>query len=165
MSFTLKSSKSDLILTQVYVHPSPSAKDNIPGFIALIQQKSSAGSIDDRPSSTNSSNPVQSDRLLLAWVPESSLGDSYDTYVQVDLSDSSSPPKQTYLVPAPPITTHAASSGVGAYSFSTPVSNVYSLLIRPPSIGWWYGSVVINTKAGDSFPALFFQLDTKFHHV
>src|ERR1700761_1874416 len=138
MSFTLKSSKSDLILTQVYVHPSPSAKDNIPGFIALIQQKSSAGSIDDRPSSTNSSNPVQSDRLLLAWVPESSLGDSYDTYVQVDLSDSSSPP----------ITTHAASSGVGAYSFSTPVSNVYSLLIRPPSIGWWYGSVVINTKAG-----------------
>jgi hypothetical protein len=159
MSFTLKSSKSDLILTQVYVHPSPSAKDNIPGFIALIQQKSSAGSIDDRPSSANSSNPVQSDRLLLAWVPESSLGDSYDTYVQVDLSDSSSPPKQTYLVPAPPITTHAASSGVGAYSFSTPVSNVYSLLIRPPSIGWWYGSVVINTKAGDSFPALFFHDD------
>lgn len=29
--------------------------------------------------------------------------------------------------------------------------------MRPPVIGWWYGSVVINTRAGDSFPALFFH--------
>ena len=38
-----------------------------------------------------------------------------------------------------------------------PVSEIYSLLVRPPSIGWWFGSVVINTRAGDSFPALFFH--------
>lgn len=31
------------------------------------------------------------------------------------------------------------------------------MLVRPPSIGWWFGSVVINTRAGDSFPALFFH--------
>ena len=30
-------------------------------------------------------------------------------------------------------------------------------MVRPPSIGWWFGSVVINTRAGDSFPALFFH--------
>jgi len=33
------------------------------------------------------------------------------------------------------------------------------MLIRPPSLGWWFGSVVINTRAGDSFPALFFHDD------
>jgi hypothetical protein len=38
-----------------------------------------------------------------------------------------------------------------------PVSEVYSLLVRPPNLGWWFGSVIINTKAGDSFPALFFH--------
>jgi hypothetical protein len=143
--------------SKVFVHPTKSAKDNIPGFIALIQQKSTPGALEseqsDRPAS------AAANKLLLAWVPESTLGSSYDTYVKVDLSDSASPPKQTYLVPAPPITTHAASSGLGAYAFSTPVSNIYSLLVRPPSIGWWYGSVVINTRAGDSFPALFFHDD------
>ena len=33
------------------------------------------------------------------------------------------------------------------------------MLIRPPSLGWWFGSVVINTRAGNSFPALFFHDD------
>lgn len=37
------------------------------------------------------------------------------------------------------------------------MSAVYSLLVRPPSLGWWYGSVIINSRAGDSFPALFFH--------
>lgn len=39
------------------------------------------------------------------------------------------------------------------------MSEIFSLLIRPPSLGWWYGSVVINTRPGDSFPALFFHDD------
>jgi hypothetical protein len=91
-------------------------------------------------------------------VPESSLGDAYDTYVKVDLSETSSPPKQSFLVPAPPLTTsHPSSLSHGAYAFSVPVSEVYSLLVRPPNLGWWFGSVVINTRAGDSFPALFFH--------
>lgn len=38
-----------------------------------------------------------------------------------------------------------------------PLSEIYSLLVRPPSLGWWFGSLVINTRAGDSFPALFFH--------
>jgi hypothetical protein len=89
-------------------------------------------------------------------MPESSLGDAYDTYVKVDLSDSSSPPRQSYLVPPPPSTsTHGAATGT--YAFAVPVSEIYSLLVRPPSIGWWYGSVIVNTRAGDSFPALFFH--------
>ena len=53
------------------------------------------------------------------------------------------------------MTTHA--NDVGTYAFAIPLSEIYSVLVRPPSIGWWFGSVVINTRAGDSFPALFFH--------
>ncbi|KAI0470877.1 GTPase-activating protein GYP7 [Xylariaceae sp. FL0804] len=141
--------------SKVYIHPTPSAKDNIPGFIALLQQKGPRG---DRPSSSSSdasSSPASSD-LLLAWLPESSLGDATSIYVKVDLTEGDSPPKQSYLVPPPPtVTTHQGS--IGHYAFAIPVSAIYSLLVRPPSLGWWFGSLVINTRAGDSFPALFFH--------
>jgi len=76
--------------------------------------------------------------------------------VKVDLSEGDSPPKQTYLVPPPPTTT-THSGSIGHYAFAIPVSEIYSLLVRPPSLGWWFGSVIINSRAGDSFPALFFH--------
>lgn len=143
--------------SKVYIHPTPSAKDNIPGFIALLQQKpASTGRPTSSPGETDS--PAASD-LLLAWLPESSLGEAASIYVKVDLavdgaSGTRSPPRQTYLVPPPPtVTTHRG----GAYGFAIPVSAIYSLLVRPPSVGWWFGSVVINSRAGDSFPALFFH--------
>ena len=143
--------------SKVYVHPSPSSKDNIPGFVALIQQKDPA-STSPRPTSPSSKKAQSSSSYLLAWLPESSLGDAYDAYVKVETSDAPSPPRQTFLVPQPPTsTTHKGS--VGAYAFAVPVSEIYSLLIRPPSLGWWFGSVVINTRAGDSFPAMFFHDD------
>lgn len=143
--------------SKVYVHPTASAKENIAGFIALLQQKLPKDSSAASASASSSASKPAAASLLLAWVPESSLGDAYDTYVRVDLSDSSAgPPRQSYLVPPPPTTT-AHSSAIGTYAFATPVSEIYSLLVRPPSIGWWFGSVIINTRAGDSFPALFFH--------
>ncbi|OBT98902.1 GTPase activating protein [Pseudogymnoascus verrucosus] len=142
--------------SKVYIHPTPSAKDNIPGYIALLQQKTPQL---ERPTSSSSSASKKSTvapSLLLAWLPESSLGDSRDIYVKVDLSEGDSPPKQSYLVPPPPTTTSHGPT-VGPYAFAIPVSEIYSLLVRPPSLGWWFGSVIINSRAGDSFPALFFH--------
>lgn len=141
--------------SKVYVHPTPSSKDNIPGFIALIQQKPAPTSDETRPTSSSSAS-ANAASYLLAWVPESSLGDAYSTYVKVDLSDNSSPPHQSYLVPPLPTTT-SHSDSIGLYAFAVPLNQVFSLLVRPPSLGWWFGSLVINTKAGDSFPALFFH--------
>lgn len=142
--------------SKVYIHPTPSAKDNIAGYIALLQQKSSSPlNADHRPSTSSSASITASD-LLLAWIPESQLGDAASVYVKVDLSDGDSPPKQSYLVPPPPTVTSNRGS-ISSYSFAVPVSAVYSLLVRPPSLGWWYGSVIINSRAGDSFPALFFH--------
>lgn len=142
------------------MHPTHSSNDNVAGFIALIEQKSSPIEQAERPSSSASSASSRRRRAssyLLAWLPEASLGDAYDSYVKVDLSDSSLPPRQSFLVPQPPTTVRGSS--LGSYAFAVPVSEIYSLLIRPPSIGWWFGSVVVNTRAGDSFPALFFHDD------
>lgn len=142
------------------MHPTPSSKDNIPGYIALLEQKQSrprqpVADHAEAGASTESADPTASD-LLLAWVPETALGDSASIYVKVDLCDGDGPPRQSYLVPPPPtVTTHSGS--VGGYSFAVPVNAVYSLQVRPPSLGWWYGSIIINSKAGDSFPALFFH--------
>lgn len=58
----------------------------------------------------------------------------------------------------PPLpTTTTLKDPVGLYAFAVPLSEIYSLLVRPPSLGWWFGSLVINTRLGDSFPALFFH--------
>lgn len=145
--------------SKVYVHPTPSAKDNIPGFIALVQQKSSPLSSDERPTTADSSNKrANAASYLLAWVPESSLAqDDLSTYVKVDMKDSESPPKQTHLVSPLPLATSVDESNVGPYAFSFPLSSVYSIHVRPPSLGWWYGSIVVNTRAGSSLPALFFH--------
>jgi hypothetical protein len=107
-------------------------------------------------SGASSSAPPPSS-ILLAWIPESALGDAYDTYVKVDLTDADSPPRQSYLVPSPPAAYAPGSSSMGNYAFAVPVSQIYSMLIRPPNLGWWWGSLVINSRSGDSFPALFFH--------
>lgn len=143
----------DTHFTKVYVHPTPSSKDNVAGYIALVEEKPSPNA--PRPS-TASSDHAGSSNLILAWLPESSLGDSLEVYVKADLSDAESPPKHSSLVPPPPVTT-SHSSSIGASAFGIYVSEIYSLQIRPPSRGWFFGSVVINTRAGDNFPALFFH--------
>ncbi|ODH52660.1 hypothetical protein GX48_01145 [Paracoccidioides brasiliensis] len=142
--------------SKVYVHPTPSSKDNLPGFIALIQQKPVSRNEHDHSDSSSHRPRADASSYLLAWVPESSLGDAYSTYVKVDLSNSSSPPLQSYLVPPLPTTTSAPGS-IGLYAFAVPLNQIYSIIVRPPSLGWWFGSLVINTRAGDSFPALFFH--------
>jgi len=116
--------------------------------MALLQQKAPADTVSKTPPAST---------ILLAWIPESALGDAYDTYVKVDLIDAESPPRQSYLVPPPPAAYAPGSSSMGNYAFAVPVSQIYSMLIRPPNLGWWWGSLVINSRSGDSFPALFFH--------
>lgn len=145
--------------SKVYVHPSPSAKDNVAGFIGLQQQRPEESEPPTSPGSSSAANKsrARSD-LLLAWVPESGLGEAGEKYTKVEVAttDSDEPPKQSYLVPRPPVvTTH--SSSLGTYAFAIPLSDIFSVLVRPPSTGWWFGSIVINSRTGDSFPPLFFH--------
>jgi len=152
--------------SKVYVHPSASAKENVAGYIALVEQKPAAG--DTRRKSTVTHPPATAEsssdkkksennhNLLLCWLPDGSLGEGREKYDKADMSEVDSPPHRPDLVPPPPVTTtHGAS--IGAHPFSIPLSEIYSILFRPPSSGWWHGSIVVNSRAGESFPALFFH--------
>lgn len=144
--------------SKVYLHPSLSAKDNVAGYIALMQQKPGEAEPPTSPGSSTGTYRARSrSDLLLAWIPESGLGDVAEKYTKVEnASIGGDAPKQSFLVPRPPVvTTH--SSSLGTYAFAIPVSDIFSILVRPPSTGWWFGSVVVNSRAGDSFPALFFH--------
>lgn len=157
-SHTKKGVKLLYAKSKVYVHPSPSAKDNVSGYIALMQQKPE-GVLATSPGSSSSATRSRSrSDMLLAWVPESGMGDAAEKYDKVDMAgaESEEPSKQNFLVPRPPVvTTHSPS--LGSYAFAIPVSEIFSILVRPPSTGWWFGSVVVNSRAGDSFPPLFFH--------
>ena len=159
-SRTSKGVKLLFAKSKVYIHPTPSAKDNVPGFIALVQQKPedvSSGQPTSPGQSSGTRSRARSD-LLIAWVPESGLGEASEKYTKVEMAgvDSDEPSKQAILVPRRPVvTTH--SSSLGTYAFAVPVSDIFSVLVRPPSTGWWFGSIIINSRHGDSFPALFFR--------
>ncbi|CAN6671491.1 GTPase-activating protein Gyp7p [Trichomonascus vanleenenianus] len=135
--------------SKVYVHPTKSAKDNIPGFIALVRPKNAS----DR-------------EILLSWIPESILqaSEDYESYVKVDLeaptgsSDSVAEGSairqqevEKVLVAQPP------RGSLSSYAFSVPLYEVYSIQIRPPSLGWWWGSLIVHTKSEETQPALFFH--------
>lgn len=156
-SNTTKGVKLLFAKSKVYVHPTPSAKDNVAGFVSILQQKSEASEAPTTPGSSSGRSRARSD-LLLAWVPETGLGDATEKYTKVEMAttEAENPPKQSYLVPRPPVVT-SHSSSLGTYAFAVPVSEIFSILVRPPSTGWWFGSVVVNTRAGDSFPPLFFH--------
>ncbi|KAK9366575.1 rab-GTPase-TBC domain-containing protein [Lipomyces kononenkoae] len=121
--------------SKVYVHPTSSAKDNIPGFIALV-----------RP-------PGGADKdILVAWVPESQLrSDEISAYMRVDLTMDDGLATREVLVPMSTLTS------IASYAFAVPLHRLYSIMLRPPSLGWWWGSVIIHTRSEDVIPALFFH--------
>jgi TBC1 domain family member 15 len=139
------------------VHPSPRAKDNIPGWFALVERQGGPSSSSEvTRKSMFLPYMTDVDNILLSWIPESLLPASQsEYYIKVELSDLDSPQSTAYstkadvLVPPPP-------QG-DMYAFSLPLSQIYSLLVRPPRIGWWSGSLVVNERGGTTHPALFFH--------
>ncbi|KAH3672780.1 hypothetical protein WICMUC_004186 [Wickerhamomyces mucosus] len=119
--------------SKVYVHPSKNKKDNLPGYLYIYKEF---------PTSTN-------DELIFGWIPEESLdedSDQYNALKKVDLGSNS----EFFKRP----------SNYGNFSFSVKIKELYSIQFRPPSIGWWFGSIVLNSKNDfDALPVLFFHDD------
>lgn len=142
--------------SKVYIHPSKSKKDNLPGYLTL----SRGGSV------TNTNRDI-----LLSFTPENQLNaEDSKVYQSVDIDDdlvnelsalkigdnnkyTSNPQKQLKIVGKPSV------SVLSGYSFSEPLSFIYSIQVRKPSLGFWYGSIIIHTKDGEKLPILFFHDD------
>lgn len=139
------------VKSKVYVHPTSSKKDNVPGFLSIA-----------RPGGASTKQDI-----LLSFTPETALSqDETKVYQDADMCEAlvedlqsmlisgtkKSKRKEKYIVSKP-------GSSLGVFTFSVPLAYVYLIQFRTPSLGWWYGSIVTNTKSGEKLPVVFFHDD------
>ncbi|KAF9457177.1 rab-GTPase-TBC domain-containing protein [Collybia nuda] len=125
--------------SKVYVNPTAYARDNIAGFVALVKREAK--------------NPT----YLLAWIPEALLNEKgaseWDKFMKMEeKSVMNEDDEDVVFIDLP---THKPES----YAFSVPITSIYSLIIHPPSLSSWYGSIGINLINGDTLPTLYFHDD------
>lgn len=151
---SVSSGEVELLYTKskAYLHPTTSKKDNIAGYLSLCR----------------GANAANRD-ILISFTSENQLSsEEVKTYENVDIADlqddlealklggrnsKSSAKKDLNVVSKPPV-----SSAFG-FCFSVPISFVYSIQIRKPSVGWWFGSIILNTQDGKKLPIVFFHDD------
>ncbi|TFK29882.1 RabGAP/TBC [Coprinopsis marcescibilis] len=126
--------------SKVYIHPTAYARDNIPGFLALVKREAI--------------NPI----YLLAWIPETLLNErgstEWDRFVRIEeRSDGTVDDDDDIVLIDFPI------QRPESYAFSVPLTSIYSLIVHPPSLSSWYGSIAINLINGDTLPTLHFHDD------
>ncbi|KAJ7632536.1 rab-GTPase-TBC domain-containing protein [Roridomyces roridus] len=127
------------VKSKVYVNPTAYARDNIAGFVALVQKQEAA-------------NPT----YLLAWIPETLLNEKgateWDKFNKVE--ESSTLDEEDDDVVLINLPTQRAES----YAFSVPLTSIYSLIVHAqPYLR--DGSIGINLINGDTLPTLHFHDD------
>lgn len=141
--------------SKAYLHPSTSNKDNVAGFLTL-----------SRPN-----GPSTNKDILLSYTPENMLSaEELKLYNEVDMAECLVDSMGKLLLEAgpsgpkkkpgdkPSVRRPSSSSGSG-YCFSLPLLLVYLIHVRNPSLGWWYGSIVLHSKTGEKMPVVFFHDD------
>ncbi|CAO3618918.1 unnamed protein product [Cunninghamella echinulata] len=122
--------------SKVYIHPSANSQDYIPGFLSLVEAELKK-------------------EYLVAWTPEVLIpSHDLEAFVQVDNNpEKENDQVSTVLIPSSGCETSSL------YAFSTPMTQIHSLVIHPPSFTKWYGSIIINFKDGHSSSPLWFHDD------
>ncbi|KZP20758.1 RabGAP/TBC [Athelia psychrophila] len=127
--------------SKVYVNPTAYARDNIPGFLVLVKREAV--------------NPT----YLLAWIPENLLNEKgsteWDKFVKIEehaVLDDEDDGIDAVLIELP-------TQRPESYAFSVPLTSVYSLIVHPPTLSSWYGSIAINLSSGNTLPTLHFHDD------
>lgn len=135
--------------SKAYLHPSASKKDNVPGYLALTRTPG---------------NQINRE-IVFSFTLESLLSTrDLVTYNDIDVNpilpeDPAKPAakgavRKKAMVSAPP-----AAGLESGFSFAIKLESIYSLQFRTPSLGWWYGSLVIHSKSREKFPIVFFHDD------
>ncbi|KAL5532677.1 GYP7 [Sanghuangporus sanghuang] len=123
--------------SKVYVHPTAYAKDNIPGFVTLVKR--------DAVNAT----------YLLAWIPESLLNEKgkeeWEKFIRIEERAGLDDEDDDVVFIDLPIRRPET------YAFSVPLTSVYSLIVHPPTLTSWHGSIAINLISGSTLPTLYFH--------
>lgn len=127
--------------SKVFVHPSKSSQDNIPGFLII----------------TNEPGQPRHE-CILAWIPESTLDKKQiNSLGHADLVLGKSDGQKKLKMDQ---STLDATSSV-KWAFSIKLGYLFSIVFRAPSpTGLWHGSVILHSKSpqeDDTLPVLFFH--------
>ncbi|KDQ60762.1 hypothetical protein JAAARDRAFT_204574 [Jaapia argillacea MUCL 33604] len=125
--------------SKVYVNPTAYARDNISGFVALVKREAA--------------NPT----YYLAWIPENLLHEKgpseWEKFVKIEeRAEVDEDIDDAVLIDLP-------TSRPESYAFSVPLTSIYSLIVNPPTLSSWYGSIGINLINGTTLPTLHFHDD------
>ncbi|WVQ72719.1 hypothetical protein IAR50_002279 [Cryptococcus sp. DSM 104548] len=142
--------------SHVAIHPTAFKTDNISGYLGVVETQSRKPQPGDDEATGEPVN-VAGEGLLVTWVPDEVLGrmDEHDRNVYKKLGDADEGDTEEdgfVFVSVPPPKGEK-------YAFSIPVTDIYSILVYPPSLSHWYGSATINLTGGVSLPTLYFHDD------
>lgn len=152
LSVSLSQAELVYVKSKAYLHPTTSKKDNIVGFLSLAKP----------------GGPTTNKDILLSFTPETMLStEELKIYGDADISEELALDLLALLIgghkrskkPRLPIVNKPPVSVSNGYSFSVQLSYIYLIQFRTPSLGWWYGSIVIHTKSGEKLPVVFFHDD------
>lgn len=139
-----------LCKSQVYIHRSKDAKDNLNGFIIITKEKDTQGQ-----------------DAALSWIATTALAKSQLEWLSkkelllVGNGEEDGKPAIKNVKMNSQILNIAKSGSMG--SFSINLGSLYSIEFRTPSSsGWWYGSIVIHSLSpieDTTLPVLFFHDD------
>ncbi|WOO81958.1 GTPase-activating protein GYP7 [Vanrija pseudolonga] len=145
--------------SHVAIHPTQLKRDNISGMLGLVEVDRDVprnpGDTSDHGARARSATAKE---ILVVWVPDELFmrmsSEDQQSYLLVEGRPTGTPTEEDgYVfvsVPAP---------RGEKYAFSIPVTNIYSILVYPPSLSHWYGSATFNLQGGVSLPTLFFHDD------
>ncbi|KAK8850697.1 hypothetical protein IAR55_004617 [Kwoniella newhampshirensis] len=147
--------------SHVAIHPTSFNKDNISGYLAIVE-------VDSTVPHTLAPNVEKQDtnggkkEVLVTWVPNELLDrmdeedrEGYKTVESRMTASAQGIDKEEdgfVFVSLPPPKGEK-------YAFSIPVTSLYSILVYPPSLSHWYGSATFNLTGGISLPTLYFHDD------
>lgn len=152
LSVSLSQAELVYVKSKAYLHPTTSKKDNIVGFLSLAKPGGQTTNKD----------------ILLSFTPETMFStEELKVYGDADISEELALDLLALLIgghkrskkPRLPVVNKPPVSVSNGYSFSVQLSYIYLIQFRAPSLGWWYGSVVIHTKSGEKLPVVFFHDD------
>jgi len=131
--------------SKVYVNPTAYARDNIPGFVALVKREAV--------------NPS----YLLAWIPETLLNEKgqgeWDKFVKIEERPILDTEDDDAVLIELPL------ARPESYAFSVPLSSIYSLIVRPPSLSSWYVTEEKRQKAWEEKQQLYHNLKDEWWGV
>lgn len=142
--------------SKVYVNPTAYARDNIPGFVALVKRvrvfSANRTSFIVLPGVIQEAfNPV----YLLAWIPESLLNEKgtqeWDKFIKVEehatAASNEDDDGMSFLHSSDGLFAEDCLKDIvlidlpiqrpESYAFSVPITSIYSLIVQPPTLSSW----------------------------